>query len=667
MIDLLGQIIEILDVSKVKLSNILPSDWAEQNIIMPPPFPGPLRYEKTPYTREIIDCFAEDHPAREIAVMGAAQFGKTGSILVPLIGYLIANAPGNIIMTVGHEDLIAEAMDKIDYMLDTTKLRKLIRPSAMRAKSQKTGDTNTVKQFPNGYIKLSSASNPKIWRQADYKYALIDDYEGVKGNTKTAGNTRGLILKRLTAYAKTRKVLYLSSPEIEQGSNILEVYRYGDQRKFLIPCPCCGVFIELKWAVNGKNGETCGITWKVDEEEGLVDGSVGYICQECGDFFTDQYKTSFINKGYWKPTAKPFRPEFFSYHMSSLYSPHGMSDWKDYVYLWLEAHPTGLPRIERKYQSFINLNLGEPYAESAESPKASELQKNVRGYEIGTVPEKLSIADGNGNIVLLTCACDLNGTLEDARLDYEVVGWSENNTQYSITQGSVGTFILKENQKKNKIDRKHWTYEFDKENSVWPEFTKIIDAVYETDTGRRMKVFISGVDTGHYAIQAVYPFIDASNNFVVGLKGDKEDKFIPFGVDVPTTKPAKERNNLYILQVNKLKDQLAECMKLKYSEGKNEQQTTGFINFPQPSGDKYSYANYFEHFESEEKKPMMDKDGNSIATRWQKKTANSQNHFWDVKIYNMALRDIVVYLICKDLKIKNYGWKDYVDVLFNRR
>lgn len=392
------QLSDILEGSKIKLSSLKPSEWAEQNIIMPRPFPGPLRYEKTPYAREIIDRFAPDDPARDIALMGSAQFGKTASIIIPVIGYIIANDPGNIIMTVGHEDLVAEAMDKIDAMLDSTGLRKLIKPSAQRVKAQKTGDTNTIKQFPNGYLKLSSASNPKIWRQTDYKFGLIDDYEAVKGVSKTAGNQRDLIEKRFTAYAKTAKRLYVSSPEVEQNSNILEVYKLGDQRKFMIPCPCCSVYIELKWSIEGTGGIVGGITWKVDDQGALLPDSVGYTCHECGGFFTDQNKHDYVNRGYWQPTAKPFRPDFFSYHMSSLYSPHGMTGWTDYVYKWIECNPIGRPRDskeEAKYQTFLNLNLGENYKATGEAPSANELQKNIRNYELGTVPEKLSQRDGN--------------------------------------------------------------------------------------------------------------------------------------------------------------------------------------------------------------------------------------------------------------------------------
>jgi phage terminase large subunit GpA-like protein len=661
------QLYDILEASRVKLSSLKPSEWAEQNIIMPKPFPGPLRYEKTPYTREIIDCFAPDHPARDIALMGSAQFGKTASIIIPAIGYIIANDPGNIIMTVGHEDLVAEAMDKIDAMLDTTGLRKLIKPTAQRVKAQKTGDTNTIKQFPNGYLKLSAASNPKIWRQTDYKFGLIDDYEAVKGISKTAGNQRDLIEKRFTAYATTYKRLFVSSPEVEQTSNILEVYKLGDQRKFVVPCPCCSVFIELRWSIEGRDGAMAGMTWKLDDKGNLIPESVGYICQECGGFFTDQNKSDYVGRGYWQPTAKPFRPSFYSYHMSSLYSPHGMTSWTDYVYKWLEAHPQGEPRTEGKYQTFLNLNLGEPYKATGEAPNANALQRNIRNYEIGTVPEKLSQRDGNGKIVLLTCACDLNGVEDDARLDYEVVAWSETGASYSITHGSIGTFIPLENTLKIKQDRERWTYHHNKPNSVWPKLRYILGSKIPADTGRNMQIFIAGIDCGHYTNHA-YAFIDKPNVprvMVVGLKGDKEGKYRRFGIDTPAIRPARERPNLYMVEVNQVKDDMAALIKLQWDSNNDPQQPPGFMNYPTPSGGMYLFNNYFLHYEAEHR-VIETKEGEGIAAKWVKKTSAHQNHFFDVRVYNMAVRDILVALLCKELKMKTYGWADYVDILLRK-
>jgi phage terminase large subunit GpA-like protein len=69
------QIFDILESSRIHLSSIKPSDWTEKNMIMQKPFPGPFRYSRTPYTREIIDCLAPDHPAKIISIMKGAQVG----------------------------------------------------------------------------------------------------------------------------------------------------------------------------------------------------------------------------------------------------------------------------------------------------------------------------------------------------------------------------------------------------------------------------------------------------------------------------------------------------------------------------------------------------------------------------------------------------------------
>jgi hypothetical protein len=86
------------------------------------------------------------------------------------------------------------------------------------------------------------------------------------------------------------------------------------------------------------------------------------------------------------------------------------------------------------------------------------------------------------------------------------------------------------------------------------------------------------------------------------------------------------------------------------------------MNYPQPAKGKYSFKNFFEHYESEERK-VESKDGEGISARWVKKTTISQNHFWDVRVYHIALRDILLSQIFKELKIKNYTWNDYCELV----
>jgi phage terminase large subunit GpA-like protein len=364
--------------------------------------------------------------------------------------------------------------------------------------------------------------------------------------------------------------------------------------------------------------------------------------------------------GYWQPTAVAIEENHWSYQIGGLYNPPGFDSWADFVERYMEANPDGAPRIEEKYQTFVNIDLGETYSQVGETPKGNDLQKNIRNYKIRTIPEKLSIADGNGKIILITLAADLNGTEHDARLDYEVLAWSESGSNYSIIQGSIGTFVPKEGPIKQ--DRVHWTYQNNKENSVWPELNKVIETFWEVDTGRRMKIALSGVDCGYHS-QFVYNYLDRSNFAIVGLKGKDLDKATLFSADLPPFRPAKERKNLYLIEVNRIKDSIANNMKLKWDRQFDAKQPPNFMNFPIPEANLYLFETYFKHFEAEHKTTEKSKLGMPIAARWVKRQSNSQNHFWDVRGYNMVVRDIFVKMLGDAMKEKNFTWADYCRIV----
>jgi len=667
---------EIFEAAEFELSDILPSDWAEKNRFMTSevsPIEGPFSFKHSPYTKEILDQVSPTSPARVIVVKKGAQVGFSTSVIENAIGWIISENPGNVLFLVGHDDLIEKAMKKVDQMLDSTGIRPLIKSTANRSKNNKSGDKDRSKEFPGGMLSLG-ISNHKTLRQQSLKYGFIDDFEAMKSSTKESGGTVPMIKQRFAAYAKSYKLFEISTPEVLENSNIEGEYLKGDQRKFHVPCPCCGEFIVLYWEIDSEinAGEKAGIYWELNESGQLDRSSVGYICQKCGDFFSDKFKPDMLSRGYWVPTAEPLDPTYVSYHINSLYASAYMFGWSHYAQQYLDANPPGQPRKEDLHQTFVNLVLGEPYEMQGETIEAESLMHNIRPYQVGVVPEKQSIADGNGRIIMLTLGSDMNGTAkdekrdfdDDARLDWEIIAWSETGSSYSVNHGSIGTFQpshIRTKKEHNHPDRVKWTYKRGAKNCVWDELDNILGVEIPVDTGRKMQVFAAGLDTGHLSEYA-YPYIEATNHRVYGVKGDKmQNTGVIIDSDNKLFNISKENAKLWLVNVNRYKDILATSIGLNWDPHITPSQPADYLNFPTPSNGKYARANFFEHFESEHK--VVEK-GRYI---WKKRSIRHQNHLFDCRIYGMAIKDIIVSLILKKLKIQNGTWGDFVKVVTKQK
>ncbi len=120
-----------------------------------------------------------------------------------------------------------------------------------------------------------------------------------------------------------------------------------------------------------------------------------------------------------------------------------------------------------------------------------------------------------------------------------------------------------------------------------------------------------------------------------------------------------------MLDVNHIKDIVATQMELKWDQGNDTEQPPGFMNYPTPSGGKYLLKNFFSHFEAEHKVTMESKNG-EVTYRWVKINSSVQNHHWDVFVYNIAVRDILVDMVCKEYKIKKGTWAEFCALLMSR-
>lgn len=660
----IDQIKSIVNRNIPQISRIKPSAWIEKNIVMGKPFPGPFRYRRTPYTKEIVDILSPDNPCWGCAVKKGGQIGFSAGVIYPGICWIIKNSPGNTSLSVGAPELISKATDKIDAYINSAGIRNYIKPQNQRKRNNKTGDTNTQKDFPGGFVMIWNAGNHKNIRQVDLQYQFNDDYVAIKKASKESGSTDKKLDQRSAAYADTKKRFDVSTPELV-GSTIDEAYERGDKRRYLIPCPCCNDMITIDWKIPSLCvlGKMTGITWGLKENGQLDKATVGYICPLCDGFFDDKNKMEWLNKGEWVPFGVSKIEGYRSYHISALYAPIGMDGWDKYVTDFILANPVGQPRDEAAWQQFQNEVLGESYDPPATNINASELEKNIRNYPIGTVPDEQSVKDGNGHIILLTLVADLGGRYigdqlkseyDDARLDWELVGWSESGSRYSIDHGSIGTFMNAYLGKKEE-GRELWSYDINRPNNVWKVFDQIQSRKYKIG-GATRSISFTGIDTG-FADHHVFNYMESRRGQfrMLGLKGSPENKPIAYGLDRKLWTDSASRPGLqYILQVGNYKDRLAGIVNLNWD--KKNKQPGGFMNFPQRSDGKYERVNFFSHYEAEHRIPDP-KKGTFV---WQKKSSNVQNHYWDLSVYGMALCDIIMFKVFKEIKVdpKEGTWRE---------
>ena len=251
------------------------------------------------------------------------------------------------------------------------------------------------------------------------------------------------------------------------------------------------------------------------------------------------------------------------------------------------------------------------------------------------------------------------------RLDWEVVAHTSFGQTYSIDHGSIGTFRrtrdVSKQQKERDFEREKWTYAHNQYNSVWPELEKIMRKEWKTESGRNVNINLTVIDTGFFTKYA-RQFIDSISDLsIVGVKGKTEAEYRKVTKDTPILTKSRESRNIYLLEVNQIKDILAQNMKLR--KGTDGSQPEGFMNFPQPTDGKYTMKSFFIHYEGEKRTEEI-KNEEVIGFSWQKKTSQSLNHFWDVRVYNIAAREIYLDLIKQaDPRIKNLTWNDFVDLI----
>ncbi|MBB6236503.1 phage terminase large subunit GpA-like protein [Pedobacter sp. AK013] len=648
--------------------------WIESNIKLPrtsSEYSGHFSYDLTPYWKEPVSHMHPNSPVRTISIMKCVQSGATESVIIPVILYSMSEDPCSMLLTAGDLSLAKDTVEKrIDPVILESGLSHLLRPHVVKRANNRSGDTGESKEFIGGSFRARGTQSATAFRQFPAKKVWADDYDAAPRELGKEGSVRGLIEGRQNSFGDKAKSNYISTPTETLTSNINEMFMLGTQKAWHWPCPHCGTFVKVEFKIEREDGNIAGIVWSTDNKNRLIPSSVAFMCPNCANTIQEKSKYELNINGIWVPgTDSPVERLHESYHFCGLALPAGFTGWVKIVEEFLQANPPGGRTNVKKLKTWNNLRMGLPFAETGETPRVNELMQNTRKYFPGVVPDVTCAADCNGSIIMLTLACDLNGIMdkdnEDVRLDWEILAHTTTGATYSVDHGSIGTFKrlrerTKEEQERD-FERDKWTLTHNVKNSVWDTFEEVIKKEYPMEGGNFMSISITVVDTG-FSEKLAMSFIQKMKQdkvLIYGVKGRTEATFRKIGRDTSAITRAKEHpNSLYILEVNQMKDDLAQMMKLR--EGSDGSQPNGFMNFPESRDGKYTMKSYFSHYEGERRTEEI-KEGNVLGFKWDKKNSSSQNHFWDVRIYNNAAPMIYLDVLKRsDPRYKMLTWEDFV-------
>ena len=212
---------KMFDINLVKTK---PSDWIENNIYLPDGvsrYKGPFSYDISPYAKEIVNRIDSGDPSRVVAIMKCAQIGLTQGLIIPGMAYVISEDAYPMLFMAGDKELAKTSIrERFDPIMQSSGLSNLIRPSVIRKRNQKTGDTDYSKEYAGGRLTIEGTNNVDKMRQISVKIIFADDWEAAPRSDKKEGSLRKLMEGRQTSYGNMAKTFYVSTPTIKQTSKI---------------------------------------------------------------------------------------------------------------------------------------------------------------------------------------------------------------------------------------------------------------------------------------------------------------------------------------------------------------------------------------------------------------------------------------------------------------
>jgi phage terminase large subunit GpA-like protein len=535
--------------------------------------PGKWRTSRTPYLKEIMDCFSSFSTIQEVILKKGAQLGLTEAGF-NWMGYIIDVSPAPTLLVMPTDAMVKKnSKTRFDPMIQATpRLSEKIKSSRERD----AGNTINQKDFPGGTAVLVGANSPVGLRSMPAQNVMLDEVDAYPLDVDGEGNPIDLAKARTRTFPR-RKIFVISTPTIDGKSTITKEFANTDQRYFFVACPHCAATQNLVWE---------RMRW----EEGKPE-TAKYCCIHCDELIEERHKSTMLASGEWVPT----NPEKISktrrgYHINSLYSPLGWYSWADAAKDYEEAL-----KDVTKMKAFINTVLGLEYKEDSEAPDWKLIYERRENYKLDR-PRK--------EVAFLTAGVDV----QRDRIEVEVVGWINGKRSQSITYRVL----------MGKTE----------EAAVWQALGAMLNEQWEREDGTLMPIRVMAIDTG-YNTSYVHEFCRKHEpTRVVAIKGsDKQAIMVsaPRAVDVTRSGKKIGQAKQWNVGVSMIKTELYAWLRLlKETDGSYPD---GYCHFPQYD------ENYFRGITAEAVEYKIDKKG-FRKYEWVKKY--DRNEPLDCRVYARA-------------------------------
>lgn len=278
------------------------ADWSTRHLVLPTEskMKGKYRLDLFPYFREIMDCF-DDPLIETITLQTASQVGKT-QLAIACLAKMGATNPHPMAFADADERSTKRIIKRMWRTFERCEpLRAVIPPRRLQA-----ADVMTCTNF---VIQGAWAGSPAS--AADYGAFVVVLNETDKMNsasTSSEADFRELMKERTKGYVGF-KIVQISTPSLTHNSYIETERLRGDNRAWMVPCPHCRHYQQLRTG----NGKTPGGI-RFEKLKGRLDpqtarDSAWYECERCQRRIDEHQRFAMLSQGIWCPEGCRVAPD----------------------------------------------------------------------------------------------------------------------------------------------------------------------------------------------------------------------------------------------------------------------------------------------------------------------------------------------------------------------